>query len=123
MSDLLKSFLKPLAVDYLIATNPKLIKEATRKVANILFILTYRNWELGQLTKLLSQFDYLSADEMCAKIESIIGPDQYLVIHTKLSSNAVRAKGFADRNRRDVQSIVLKWVSMANECEKPKEPH
>lgn len=122
MSELLKSFLKPLAVEYLNATNPKLIKEATRKVANILFILTYRNWELGKLTKLLSQFDYLSADEMCTKIESIIGPEQYLEIHSKLSSNAVRAKGFADRNRRDVQSIVLKWVSMANESEKLTDP-
>lgn len=121
MSDLLKSFLKPLAVDYLNATNPKLTKEATRKVATIIFILSYKKWELGKLTKLLAQFDYLTADEMVLKIKSIVEPEEFSLINTQLTTNAYRAKGFADRCRRDTQSIVSKWLIMSSEAKSTHE--
>jgi hypothetical protein len=109
MSDLLSSYLKPLAADYLSATNQKLKKEISCKVSNIVFILSYRKWELSKLTKLLAQFDYLSADEMYKKFENILGSGVFESIKPHLINNAHRAKGFAERNRYDEIRILSKW--------------
>lgn len=112
MSILLRSYLKPLASDYLNSSDPELKDEVALKVANIVFILSYGKWEPRILTKLLAQFDLMTANEMKCKIKDALGPEEFNLMNKKITNYALKVRDYADKCRRDNQSIVLRWAAI-----------
>ena len=115
MSVLLRSYLKPLANDYLESNDPQKQDIIFKRISYIFYILNYGKFDPEKLTSLLAQFEFLDEIELGKKITSCLLDGDHDGFLNSVEVCRKKLKNQSSRCRRDKQSLVSKWLLCKDE--------